>query len=185
MNQLLRSSLASAAIVLSGPASAAFIGDYAVSNWDASPAGGSISTGSAPNSIQLTSSDSGSFNSEDTDFTIAATADGEVRFRWSYRTYDGSGPDWDPFGWLLNGVFTQLTSGSRLVQGGSVSFNVNDGDVFGFRANSFDSIFGPAVTTISDFSAPQDDNRISEPGSLALAALALAGVAGFRRRKAA
>jgi hypothetical protein len=77
-----------------------------------------------------------------------------VSFDWAFSTDDWL-PGFDPFGYLLNGAFTQLTiDDSSLTQSGSVSFSVLAGDVFGFRQNSSDSIFGRASTTISNFTAP-------------------------------
>ena len=158
-----------------------FTDAYAVSNWTAvlqcglnprspGPGGcGSISTAGAPYSITLTSGneargyDIGANESQDFLFTAFETA--TISFAWSYASYDQSGPFYDPFGWLLNGAFTNLTGTQRIGcyvgfsraaicdQSGLVSFLVAPGDVFGFRANSIDVFEGPAITTVSSFSA--------------------------------
>jgi len=146
-----------------------FAGYYAPANWTQSIQGdGSINTGGAPASISLSGADDGSFNSQDTDFTIAAPLAGTVSFDWAYSTNDNA--PFDPFGYLLNGAFTQLTDDSGAQnQSGSASFSVLAGDVFGFRQNSFDSRFGRAVTTISNFNGPlAASGPASVPGPLPL-----------------
>ena len=138
-----------------------FSGNYAPANWTQSIQGdGSINTGGTPASISLTGADHFSFNSQNTDFTIAAPSAGTVSFDWAFATSDG--PYYDPFGYLLNGAFTQLTNnGGGLNQSGSASFSVLAGDIFGFRQNSVDSCCGRASSTISNF-------NVAVPGPLPL-----------------
>ena len=137
-----------------------FAGYYAPANWTQTiQPDGSINTGGAPASITLTGADNGGDN-KNTDFTIAAPSAGTVSFDWSYSTADISS-GWDPFGYLLNGAFIKLTNDGVANQSGSASFSVLAGDVFGFRQNSFDSIFGRASTTISNF-------NVAVPGPLPL-----------------
>jgi hypothetical protein len=97
------------------------------------------------------SSDNGSAAEGWTDFTVNVTDPDTVSFDWDYTTDDGA--LWDSFGYLLNGVYTQLTddNGSNQQSGNSGPINVAPGDVFGFRSLSVDGDFGPSTTTISNF----------------------------------
>ena len=128
-----------------------FSGQYAPSNWTQSIQGdGSINIGGAPASIVLTGANDGSGN-QNTDFTITALSAGTVSFDWNYINNTAYTAVWDPFGYLLNGAFNNLTDGNLNSQSGSTSFSVNSGDVFGFRQNSADSSDGSASTTVSNF----------------------------------
>lgn len=185
------------ALGAAGPASAQFIGYFAVSNWTLSNVtappggdplgGGSADTTGAPNSIEIISNnayiDDLSGPTTNTDFTITATTAGSVSFDWSFLTTDDEGPTWDPFGYVRNGIFVKLSddNGSD-TQSDSASFSVNVGDVFGFRAQSLDSSFGSSFTTISNFNFTARGPSVPEPGTLAL--FALGGALGLRRRKA-
>ncbi|WP_299668849.1 PEP-CTERM sorting domain-containing protein [uncultured Psychromonas sp.] len=152
-----------------------FTGDYDVTNWNQSLDGGNIDLSGAPSSILAISSNVGS-GSSSTDFTIASTTNGWVSFDWIYSTSDLDGSTYDPFGWLLNGVFTQLsTDGLFGTQSGSELFSVNAGEIFGFSARTPDSALGSATTSISSFAVPA-------PSTLVVLALGLFGLA-FGRRK--
>jgi hypothetical protein len=148
-------------------------------NWTLtnSNADGFVDTSGAPASISLTGGDNGSGSSGTTDYTTTAAAAGTVTFDWNYSTNDG--PFFDPFGYLLNGSFIQVTDdGGGLVQNGTSTFNVLAGDSFGFRIATTDNIFGPGSVTISNFSAP-----IPEPSTV-LSLLVLGGLgAGLKYLK--
>ncbi len=172
-------------VAVGSPASAAsmFSGPYAPANWTLtnSPGtiDGSVNTGGAPGSITLTGGNNGIGGF--TEYTTTAAASGMVSFNW---LFDGepvggiTGPQFDPSGYVLNGVFTQFTDNNGPeVQNGFISFNVNAGDTFGFRVNTIDGIFGPGILTISNFDAPTP-----EPATMAVFGLMAAG-AYVRRRK--
>lgn len=168
-----------AAVLVAGHAQAAFIDAYAVNKWTQTINGGSINTSGAPNSVVLTSSNNGG-GSKNQDFTITAAASGVVSFNWSYVTSDTDGSFYDPFGFLLNNTFTKLTTDGLFSQSGSFILNVVAGDVFGFRANSFDSAFGAATTTITNFNGP---SSVPVPSALWLVGAPLLSLL-TRRKKA-
>ena len=185
---LMTAGLASATLGLAAsPAQALtqFAGDYAPANWTQSIGGdGSIDTSGAPTSIILRGSDDGSGNDVNTDFTIAAPTAGTVSFDWNFSTADDEGAEYDPFGYLLNGAFTQLTSDSgSSTQSGSASFSVLTGQVFGFRQNSFDSAYGRASTTISNFNGPTAAAPASVPGPLPILGVGAAFAYSRRLRR--
>ena len=119
------------------------------------------------------------------DFTIAAVASGLVSFDWAYETTDD--PSFEHFGFLLNGFFTQLSNNSGgISQSGSEAFAVSLADVFGFRLDCTDCVFGPAFVTISDFSAPLDAAAVAvvpEPSTLFLLGSGLLAWPVLARRK--
>ena len=141
----------------------------------------------APTSISLTSADDGGTEpgvNKDIDFTIIAPFAGTASFSWSYVTADTTGPQLDPFGYLLNGNFMQLSlNDGPNSQSGSTSFSVIVGDIFGFRQNSFDSLAGRATTTITNFNGPVPSGSASVPGPLPLLGLSVAFGYSSRLRK--
>ena len=143
--------------VFAGNASASFTGAYDFTNWTKVVNGGSIMTSTNLDSLTMVSSNNGG-GSRNQDFTITAVATGLVSFSWDYLTFDSSknqAPKSDPFGWLLNGSFTQLTDNKGFFfQNGLFSFAVNVGDVFGFRSASTNSRNGAAISLVTNFSGP-------------------------------
>ena len=84
-----------------------------------------------------------------TDFTVDVTEATTVTFDWDFTLNDT--PGFDSFGYLLNGTYTQLTDPILGNQSGSGSVAVAPGDVFGFRAQTDDNVFGNTETVISNF----------------------------------
>lgn len=180
---------------LLGPTAAAavvfndFAGPFAPENWTQLKTGfvtnGSVDVSNAPTSIILNGSDDGGSPSEDpssVDFTIKALYTGIVTFSWVFNTTDI--PAFDPFQWFLND--NPLTLSNSDGQSGTSIFNVNAGDIFGFRQHSVDSSYGAASTTISNFSFEATDiSAVPEPsGILVLGGLLSAGLTLRNRRKA-
>ncbi len=157
-----------------------FAGPYAPANWTQSIGGdGSINTSGAPGSIVLNGSNNNSGAQQNVDFTITAPAAGIVSFDWSFDTSD-SRAYWDPFGYLVNGNFTELSNPNVKAQSGSSTFSVLQGDVFGFRQASRDSQNGRGSTTISNFNGPAPAPPSSVPGPLPL--LGAGAAWGWSRR---
>ena len=156
-----------------------FAGPYAPANWTQSIGGdGSIDTNGAPGSIILNGSDIDS-GPQNVDFTITAPAAGIISFDFSYVTNEYVA-GFDPFGYLINGSFTELTEGSLGNQSGSFDFWVLQGDVFGFRQGSAGTSNGRGSTTISNFNGPKPAPPSSVPGPLPL--LGAGAAWGWSRR---
>ena len=97
-----------------------------------------------------TTGNNSSNNSGTTDFTVPVSLAENLSFDWSYTTDDD--PEYDTFGYLLNGIYTQLTdSGGALNQSGSASIMVNPGDEFGFRSYTVDNTYGAATSMVTNF----------------------------------
>jgi subtilisin-like proprotein convertase family protein len=84
-----------------------------------------------------------------TDITVAVTADETVSFDWDYVLNDV--PGFDSFGYLLNGTYTALIDPAVGDQNGSETIGLTAGDVFGFRSQTDDNVFGNNETVISNF----------------------------------
>ena len=134
-------------------------------------------------------------------FTIKALADGLVSFKWNFKTDDGHSTtvkvgnekistrsSFDPFGYLLNNVFVQLTQNAYKEdsQLGTVSFAVKKGDLFGFGAFSTTSNKGSATTTVSGFSFINEPSKapsaVPVPAALWLMLVPMAGLGMFRKK---
>jgi len=161
-----------------------FEGSYDPSNWTlfTGTGDGSVDTSLAPSSIDLRGSDTGSGDFITTTFTIGSPGDGTVSFSWDYDSFNVDGPFFDPAGFVLNGLLTQLTNdGGPDVQSGVLNVLVSTGDVFGFYVSTLDDALGEALISISNFSAPAAS--IPEPGTFLLMGTGLIGLIGFGWRK--
>lgn len=161
----------------SAPALADFTGAYNVSNWTETLNGGSIVLTAEPRLIVLISSENQD-EFQATDFTITAPEAGLISFDWGYLNGDINGSFFDPFGYLVNGQFFQLTvDGEFSVQSGSASFQVASGDEFGFRMFSTDSQLGASYASVRNFNAAP----VPEPETYAMMLAGLALVGRFAR----
>ena len=97
------------------------------------------------------SSDNQSGAVGNTDLTAPVTDATDVTFDWQYDTLDGAA--FDSFGYLLNGVFTEVIdpAGGLNQSGTTGPIALAPGDVFGFRSSSLDGLFGASTTLISNF----------------------------------
>lgn len=184
-------SIATASIALSfaavgaKPAEAAFVGGYAPSNWTLTntDADGFVNTAGAPNSITLVGGDDEeNFWGGTTNYLIKAVADGVVSFNWRYFTQDDNA-SFDPFGFVKNGVVTNIFSGAATTGQDVFSTTVAAGDSFGFQVATVDNLFGRGSVRISNFSAP-DSASVPEPLTIAGSAIALGFGAWMKRKQA-
>ena len=99
--------------------------------------------------VMVIGSDNQSGTEGFTDFTVDVTEAANISFDWDYTLNDV--PGFDSFGYLLNGVYTMLTDPNLGNQSGTGNVVVAPGDVFGFRSQTDDNIFGNNETVISNF----------------------------------
>jgi len=142
--------------LLTANAWAGFVGPYESGNWSCPIGFGSCDTGGAPDSVTLIGP-GWNFGDDTVIQTFqypGAPADGQVTFDWVYSNPNDPAAD-EPFGYLVNGSFSQLIDGFIYSDSGSASFSVNEGDSFGFAIKSFGT-YGDAGASvvISNFSGP-------------------------------
>ncbi len=101
------------AAALMFPAAAAhadFTGPYAPANATITTShGGSVDTSSAPASITINGANDESHYDSDQLYGFTIPFAGTLSFDWAYTTFDVDGPSFDPFGYIYNGTFFQLT----------------------------------------------------------------------------
>lgn len=159
------------------PARASFVGAYDLGNFTLTNLEADGSAVITPEGyLVITGGNNGSSLMGRTDLFITLQCSGELRFDYSYSTRDFPGFDWA--GYVLDSTFNLLANKDG--DSGFISLPVNAGQTFGFRVLTEDNVGEPAVLTISNFSGPEA-SAIPEPGSFALAVLAMAGGIAARR----
>jgi hypothetical protein len=138
--------------------------------------GGSASVGGSgslsSSTMTLVSGNSGAGGA--TWYSAVASAAGTISVDWAYTNAPGGDSGgYDGAGWVLNGSFTVLAINSGSPASGTLTFSVNAGDTFGFGAVTADGILGAGTATFTNF--------VPAPGAVGL--LAMAGLAGSRRRR--
>lgn len=117
-----------------------------------------------------------------TTYTATALSDQLISINWIYHT-DDADPSYDPAGYVINGVFSQLTnSAGPNDQSGSFLVNVLTGDIYGIYVYSTDSLFGRGDLAVTPSETPL-------PAALPLFATGLGTLGAFswrrKRRKVA
>jgi hypothetical protein len=142
---------------------------------------GTFDFGPAPYFGTITGNNNG-INNTIAQYTEIVPFAGLFSFIWEYTTLDVDGSGFDPAGYVLNGVYTQLTTNGfpfGSTQSGGFSISLDAGDEFGFYVSSTDGDLGPGVLS---FGA----GVIPEPATWAMLITGF-GLVGFaaRRRRAA
>jgi hypothetical protein len=177
MSKMIRATTAlafAAAALFSGAASAA--DTFTFSN---SGSGNGYVIGSLP-SFTLTSSNNGTGSSIAT-YGTTASADQEITFTWSYTTTDWSGY-YDPAGYYIDGTYYQVSDNNSATGGtytGSVTFDVEAGQTYGWYDYSLDSGFGSSTLSVNVNVVPEPANLM-----LMLAGLGALGAVARRRKSA-
>jgi hypothetical protein len=158
-----------------------FNGAYGVSNWTTTltNSDGGVDTSMAPASVTLTGGDNQSGEFGETLFSIVAPTSTTLVFSWMYSSLD-FGAQFDPAGYIINGMQTQLSPSWSLPQVGATGMStvdLNIGDIFGFYVDTSDNLSGSAslqVTGPEVIATPEPSClALLAVGMLALGALSL------------
>ena len=139
-------------------------------------------SGSYP-AFTITGSDDGSGN-DDTAFYVQTYASAAtVSFTWQYASLDNGGSVYDPAGWILDGVETQLSTdgGPGTNSSGSFTVSVGAGQTFGWYVHSLDSTSGAGLLAVNQ-DLPPPPPPVPEPGDAVLMMAGLAALFAAARR---
>jgi len=170
-NLITRAAIAAAmAIGMAGAANAA---TFTLSNTN----GGDGFVTAIPGGFDLFGADNGVGATSTTYLAVAPVAE-TITYNWTYTTNDCCGSLWDPAGYVINDVFTQLSVDINGNPGqgdasGVVTLNVGAGQDYGFYVNSVDSILGRGDIAVTS---------VPEPASWALMMVGV-GALGFALRR--
>ncbi len=144
--------------ILPSTSNAQFTGPYAQENWTftsqdltGQTADGSIDLTNMPTGFTIAGNNDG-LSGANSRFTIIIPENGTIKFKWSYTTDDG--PFFDKAGYLLNGIFTELTDPDSEEQeaNGEETVVVEAGDTFAFIVDATDACCGRGFFTVERFS---------------------------------
>ncbi|MBK9257004.1 MAG: HYR domain-containing protein [Saprospiraceae bacterium] len=142
-----------------------FENEFAPGNWTLSNSNagdGDVDESLAPSSITITGSNTvvnPGGNNTDYCITVPGSTSGEITFDWSYTTSDADGSFWDRFGYVVDGIFTQLSDNAGPNnQMGSVTIPLSPDQEFCFRIFSVDQVAGAAVTITMNFGYMENIN---------------------------
>jgi PEP-CTERM motif len=163
-----------------------FNGIYDVGNWTTTltNSDGAVDTSSAPDFITMVGGDNGSGGPGEILFSMIAPHNDSFAFNWTYLTFDFDGSAFDPAGYEIDGVKTQLSPSSSefgFLGSGVTTVNLTSGESFGFYVDSTDNDLGPAILQVS----AGDSTSVPEPSTLALLIIGamLFGVIAFQHRQ--
>lgn len=142
-----------------------FTGYFSPENWDIVEEYNSTAEFIGNTILLMTSADDEETGQgeNDVDVTITIPENGTISFDWYFETYDVDGSGLDPFGYTIDGTFTQLTlNGEFDPQSGSESIAVAAGEVFGFKQRATDTWEGVGITEIDNFMYSPDDLYLCE-----------------------
>lgn len=115
-----------------------------------------------------------------TDFTATAAQTGMVQFQYLFSTAD-QWAGYDFSGFLVGDVFNFLSEADGA--SGTTSFQILEGERFGFRVVTLDNVGEPGILTISSFTAPQADSAsVPEPSMLPLLTIVVVAAAVLHNR---
>jgi len=107
-----------------------------------------------------------------------------VTFTWQYASADTGSTAYDPAGWVLDDVETQLSLNGDpgTASSGTWTVSVNAGDTFGFYVFSVDSLYGAGTLAINE-ALPPPPPPIPEPRDAALLMAGLAALFALARQR--
>jgi hypothetical protein len=129
-----------------------------------------------------------------TSYTATAGGAETLTFDWTYTTHDLSGAQFDPGGYIVNGVQHQVSPvssdpGLYTGEAGQVVLNLAAGDTYGFYIFSTDSETGRADIRVTPFAGVDAESLVAgvpEPATWAVMIVGFFGLgAALRRRRPA
>jgi MYXO-CTERM domain-containing protein len=140
-------------------------------------------SGSYP-AFTITGSNDGSGNDDTAFYVQTFAAATTVVFTWQYESFDTAGTNYDPAGWILDGVETQLSvdGGPGTPSSGSFTVAVGAGQTFGWYVHSLDSLGGAGLLAVNQ-DLPPPPPPVPEPQEAALMLAGLAALFAAARRR--